>query len=336
MTGSPFPGDGIVRILLSAVLLMFASGTMADWYSDSRDIMGTRISASLWHEDGAQAQAALAAVMAEFQRLDDLLSPYKPDSEVSRLNRLATNGPQPLSAEMLTLLDKSLYYSRLSNGAFDISFASLGRYYDYRKQKQPSESLRRQLQTAIDYRRIHLDRERATVAFGHPQLQIDLGGIAKGYAVDRAVDILRRRGITHATVSAGGDSRVVGDKRGQPWLVGVKNPRRKEKVSVLLPLIDVAVSTSGDYERYFIDQSTGARVHHILNPGTGRAASDVMSVTILGAAGFDTDPLSTTVFVLGLEKGMQLLARLPGFDGVIIDADGKVHYSPGLAPPATR
>lgn len=296
--------------------------------------MGTRVSATLWHDQADRGRAALAAVMAEMRRVDNTLSPYKPDSELYRVNQTAGQGPVVISAEMLALLDKSLYYSRLSDGAFDITFASLGQYYDYRKQQQPSKEQRQQMQEAINYRMIQLDRERGTVAFLHPKLQIDLGGIAKGYAVDRAIAILRQSGVLHATVSAGGDSQVLGDKRGQPWIVGVKNPRSKDRMSVVLPLKDMAVSTSGDYERYFIDEETGTRVHHILNPSTGHSASGVISVSVLGPRGFDTDPLSTTVFVLGLEKGMQLLKRLPGFDGVIIDAQGKVHYSEGLVPPA--
>src|SRR5690606_5680450 len=120
------------------------------------------------------------------------------------------------------------------------------------------------------------------------------GGIAKGYAVDRGVAILREHGVRHATLSAGGDSRVLGDKRGQPWLVGVRNPRKgADSVAITLPLVDTAISTSGDYERFFIDAATGERVHHILNPQTGRSVAGITSVSVIGPQGFDTDPLST-------------------------------------------
>nr|WP_246125017.1 FAD:protein FMN transferase [Exilibacterium tricleocarpae] len=295
--------------------------------------MGTEVSVTLWHTDAAAAERAIAAVMAEARRLDNTLSPYKTDSDLSRLNATAFGEVVPISAEMQMLIDKSLYYSRLSEGAFDISFASVGGRYDYREGRQPSGEQRRQLLPAIDYRLITLDRERRTLAFGHPDLRIDLGGIAKGYAVDLAARKLRQLGITHASVSAGGDSRVIGDKRGRPWMVGVKNPRARDRVAVLLPLSDAAVSTSGDYERYFIDQQTGERVHHILNPRTGRSATGIASVSVVGPRGFDTDPLSTTVFVLGVEKGLALLNRLKDFDGVIIDSAGKLHYSQGLMPP---
>ena len=323
------------RLAASLLLAALALSVRAEWHTDTQSIMGTRVSATLWHLDAEAGKAALAAVMTEMRRLDAALSPYKTDSELYRLNQTGAAGPVSISAELQLLLERALHYSRLSDGAFDISFASLGQHFDYRNKRQPSPQQRAELLAAVDYRMIVLDRQQGSVSFKHPQLRIDLGGIAKGYAVDRAIELLRARGIGHATVSAGGDSRVLGDKRGRPWVVGVQNPRAEAKMSVLLPLIDLAVSTSGDYERYFIDEQTGERVHHILDPGSGQSASGVISVSILGPRGLDTDPLSTTVFVLGLEKGMQLLQRLPGFDGVIVDADGQVHYSEGLLPSAS-
>lgn len=219
----------------------------------------------------------------------------------------------------------------MSGGAFDITFASIGRYYDYRNKLTPSEQQREDLLPAINYRLIHLDTQRNTLWFEHPKLYIDLGGIAKGYAVDKAIAIVQSFGVKHASITAGGDSRVIGDKFGRPWLIGIKNPRA-DAVAITLPLEDVAVSTSGDYERYFIDDK-GERVHHIINPRTGKSTSGVNSVTIIGPQGFDTDPLSTTVFVLGEEKGLALINSLPGFDAVIINSSGKVSYSQGLMPP---
>jgi thiamine biosynthesis lipoprotein len=177
-----------------------------------------------------------------------------------------------------------------------------------------------------------LDTTANTVWFEHPGVFIDLGGIAKGYAVDTASAILQNQfGVEHANITAGGDSRVIGDKFGRPWLVGIKNPRA-DAVAVTLPLTNVSLSTSGDYERYFIDQN-GERVHHILNPRTGKSASGINSVTVLGPAGFDTDPLAKIVFILGPEKGLAIINKLPGFDAVIITNEGKVRYSKGLEPP---
>jgi thiamine biosynthesis lipoprotein len=317
-------------------LALISTATQAAWHGDEQAIMGTRINVALWLEDDVKAEAAVAAVMAEMRRIDQHFSPYIATSELSRANELAPKAsaqkPLAISAELAIILDKSLYYSRLSNGAFDITFASLGRYYDYRAKLKPSEQQLEELLPAINYKFIHLDTKANTLWFEHPKVYIDLGGIAKGYAVDRAVDILQSYGVKHAHVSAGGDSRVLGDKFGRPWLVGIKNPRAKDKVAITLPLENCAISTSGDYERYFID-SDGQRVHHIINPRTGKSPHGIVSVSVIGPLGFDTDPLTKTVFILGPEKGLAIINSLPGFDAVIITEQGKVHYSKGLEPP---
>lgn len=310
----------------------------SEWLQEKQDIMGTEVAVTVWHDNAKTGEAAIAAVMAEMRRIDATYSPYIETSDLARLNASAAKQPVALSAEFSLLIERALHYSDISGGAFDITFASLGWFYDYRGKKKPDAEQHKNLLPAINYRFLTFDAGRRTLAYAHPNVRIDLGGIAKGYAVDRAIDILRRHGISHASVSAGGDSRLLGDRRGRPWLIGVKNPRQQRPedraVVLTMPLNDVAVSTSGDYERYFVDEKTGEWVHHILNPKTGKSAHGVISVTILGPQGIDTDALSTTVFVLGVEEGLALLARLPGFDGVIIDANGKVHYSEGLQPPA--
>ncbi|MEM1434732.1 MAG: FAD:protein FMN transferase, partial [Pseudomonadota bacterium] len=181
-----------------------------------------------------------------------------------------------------------------------------------------------------DYRHIEIDGSR--VRYRHPATYVDLGGIAKGFAVDRAIALLEARGITEAAVSAGGDSRILGDRRGQPWVVGVRHPRRAGEYALKLPLADTAVSTSGDYERFF--ERDGERVHHILDPSSGRSARGALSVTIVGSETLLTDALSTSVFVLGARSGIDLIDRLPGVDAIVIDAEGRVHYSAGLMDPA--
>ena len=166
--------------------------------------------------------------------------------------------------------------------------------------------------------------------YSHPGVSIDLGGIAKGYAVDRCVEMLRGAGITQGMVAAGGDSRIIGDRLGRPWTVGVQDPREKTQMIALLPLVDTAVSTSGDYERYFEEE--GVRYHHIINPGSGDSARDVRSVTILGPEGLFTDALSTAVFVLGREEGLTLIDTLPGVDAVVVDGAGELRYSADIDP----
>lgn len=318
-------------------LLILPRLCWAEWLQDTQAIMGTEVSVTVWHQDAKAGETAIAAVMADMRRIDATYSPYKESSELAHVNAVASKQAVALSPEFSRLVERALHYSEISGGAFDITFASLGWFYDYRGKKKPAAEQYKTLLPAINYRFLNFDPKRRTLAFTHPNVRIDLGGIAKGYAVDRAIEILRKHGISHASVSAGGDSRLLGDRRGRPWLIGIKNPRQQgpddRTVVLTMPLNDVAVSTSGDYERYFVDETTGEWVHHILNPKTGKSAHGVISVTILGPRGLDTDALSTTVFVLGIEEGLALLAQLPGFDGVIIDANGKVHYSEGLQPP---
>lgn len=320
------------------LLLLCCLPARAEWLEMSGQAMGTEITIELWHQDSAIARQAAQAVMAEMQRIDQAFSPWIESSELYRINEKAAQAPQPISDELAFLLERSLFYSRLTQGAFDISFASVGYYYDYRAEKQPSTAQIKALLPAINYRLINLNTQNKTVAFGHKNLRIDLGGIAKGYAVDQAIAIVKDYGITHAAISAGGDSRVLGDRRGRPWMIGIKKPRSMPgdtKPAIVLPLTNAAISTSGDYERYFID-STGERVHHIINPQTGRPTDGLVSVSIIGRRGIDTDALSTSVFVLGVEDGLALINSLPGFDCIIIDSAGEVHYSKGLVDPAAK
>ncbi len=315
------------------LLVMSASQVWAAWHSDTQGIMGTEVSVTLWHENSEQAKQAISSVMAEMRRIDQSLSPYIESSELSRINKHAYVSEQKLSRELAFLIEKSLYFSSISEGAFDITFASLAQYYDYRNKVKPTEAERLEALPAINYQWLDFDKRAASLKFKHDKVKIDLGGIAKGYAVDIAIELLRNKGIEHASVSAGGDSRLLGDRRGRPWIIGIKHPRPSiddNEAVIRLPLSELAVSTSGDYERYFIDEESGYRIHHIIHPRTGKSAGEVMSVTILGELGVNTDPLSTTVFVLGVEGGIRLVNSLQGFDAIIIDRQGKVHYSDGL------
>ena len=173
-----------------------------------------------------------------------------------------------------------------------------------------------------------LDRARQTIFFKRQGVRINLGGIAKGYVVERAAAMLRARGVEHALLNAGGDTRVIGDRRGQPWIVGIRHPRVADEVVTRLPLVDEAISTSGDYERFF--EENGRRYHHIINPATGRPTEGILTVTVIGPDGTLTDGLDTAIFVLGVEKGLELIEAYPEYETIIVDATGKVSYSKGL------
>ncbi len=291
--------------------------------------MGTRVAVELWSENDQQAVDCAQQVFNEMHRIDSLMSPYKPASELARINKLAAQKAVKVSPELFKLIQKSLYFSEISAGAFDISFASIGFKYNYRKHIQPdSETIHQQLKN-INYKNLIVKNQ--TLQFSKPGMSIDLGGIAKGYAVDRSINILQKCGIQQAMVSAGGDSRILGKKQGRPWMIGIQHPRKKEAIALSIPLFDTAISTSGDYERFFL--SNNKRIHHIINPETGKSANKSWSATVIGPNATTTDALSTTIFVLGAKKGLKLINSLDNIDAIIIDAQGIVHYSSGLVSP---
>jgi thiamine biosynthesis lipoprotein len=320
-----------LNILSTVSLVITPVLAHAEWFHREEAIMGTRVAVELWSEDASLAERAMDAVIAEMRRTDELMSTYKPESQLSQVNAHAFERPVQVDREIVDVVTRSFEFSRLSDGAFDITYASVGYLYDYRAHRRPTGEQVAAALPAVDWRQVQVDPSANTIRFLRQGVRIDLGGIAKGYAVDRCVELLRGMGIRHAMVNAGGDTRLLGDRRGKPWIVGIRDPRSDARVVTRMPLADEAISTSGDYERYF--EEDGVRYHHILVPGTGESARAVRSVTILGSDATQTDGLSTTVFVLGVERGMQLVSRLPGVEAVIVDGDGRIYYSDGLTPP---
>ncbi len=298
------------------------------WQRGEESIMGTAISVELRAADATAGDAAIAAVMAEMHRIDAAFSPYKADSELSLVNQEAPRHAVPVSDELFGLLQRAQAFARLSNGAFDITYASVGQLYDYRLGVAPTAAELAAWKPGIGFEHIKLDAQARTLRFAHPRTRIDLGGFAKGHAVDRATAILAARGITQAYVSAGGDSRVIGDRGGRPWTIAIRDPRNPAEVVAVLPLEDCAVSTSGDYERYF--ERDGVRHHHLIDPRTGRSPVGIASVTILAADGLTSEALGKTLFVLGIAAGLRIVDAFPGVDAVVVDAQGALHCSRGL------
>jgi len=320
-----------LALMASLVVALFATSVRAEWFDRVNDgIMGTRIVVELWGDDATQANAAIDAVMAEMVNIDNNMSTYKPESEVSRVNAGAAKAPMPISQELFDLLTTALEFSRITEGAFDITYASVGFMYDFHAHKKPTEAEIESALPAVNYHHVVLDAKARTVFFTQPGVRIDLGGIGKGYAVDRGIAILQQRGISHALVTAGGDSRIIGDRFGKPWIVGIRHPDDKSRVIAKIPLVDTAMSTSGDYERYFDED--GVRYHHIIDPRTGKSASKVRSATILASTATRTDGLSKTAFVLGAEEAMKIYEKLDDVDAILVTPDGRVLYSKGLEP----
>ena len=320
------------KALALSALLGLALPAHAEWVRRVTDgIMGTRITVELWSEDKDKAEQAIDAVLDEMRHIDDSMSTYKPSSEVSQVNAKAADGPMRISKELFDLLVTAKEYSVLTDGAFDITYASVGYLYDFRKHVRPNEAQINQALPAVNFRHVLLDPKNQTVQFSQKGVRIDLGGIAKGYSVDRGIDVLKAHGVTRAYVSAGGDSRIIGDRFGKPWMVGIRDPRKGEgEVITKIPLTDAAISTSGDYERFF--EEAGVRYHHIIDPHTGHSASKVRSATIIGPYATRTDGLSKTAFVLGPEKAMEIYNRIDDIDAIIVELDGTVIYSKGIEP----
>ena len=293
--------------------------------------MGTRIYVELWADDPGKGDAAIDAVMAEMRRIDDLMSHYKPESQLSQINARAAQEPVQVDKELFDLIKLSTHFSEITEGAFDITYASVGHLYDYPHHVRPTEEQIKAALPAVNWRNMLFDPVHHTIRFEHEGMRIDLGGIGKGYAVDRGIAILQAHGFQHALVSAGGDSRIIGDRMGRPWLIGIRNPDDKQKVVTRIPIVNSAMSTSGDYERFF--DEGGVRYHHIIDPHTGHPASKVRSATILGPTATETDGMSKTAFVLGPEKALEIINKMPQYDAVFVTPDGKILYSNGLAPP---
>ncbi len=317
-----------LKALVFIFLTLITEYTYAEWQAENAAIMGTTIRIEVWHPDAEVRKQGIARALKEMERVNRLMSPYIEESQLSKINEYAHEGPVEVDRDLFKLIQKSLDFSEITDGAFDITYASVGHLFNYRKRIKPSDEEIAQAKKLINYKNLILNEDQLTVYFTQEGIKIDLGGIAKGYAVDQAIQHIKNIGIEHAFVSAGGDTRLLGDRLGRPWLVGIRDPDKPEEVIAMLPLKDEALSTSGDYERFFIED--GVRYHHIIHPSTGKSASEVRSASILGLDATTTDALSTSVFLLGVKAGLQLLNDSPDIEGVIVDQNGKLYYSKGL------
>jgi thiamine biosynthesis lipoprotein len=324
-------GFRLLFATLLSLITLLPGQAHAEWITRNESIMGTRCAVELWSDDRARGEAAIASVFDDMKRIDRLMSTWKEDTEVSKVNREGSKHPVKISQELFRLLQVSVEYSELTHGAFDITYASVGYLYDFKKGVHPDQKAIEQALPGINWRHMVLDAKNTTVFFTRPGMRIDLGGIAKGHSVDRGIEILQKQGITRAMVNAGGDTRILGDRFGKPWVVGVRDPDHEGRMFLRLPLSDTAFSTSGDYERYFDED--GKRFHHIIDPKTGDSARKVRSVTVISGNATRTDALTKSVFIMGPEDGIAFINTLPDVDAVAVAPDGRVIYSNGLSPP---
>ena len=298
----------------------------------SRLSMGSTLRVAVWTGDQSETVAAIEEVFGEFDRLENLMSVWRDGSDVVRINKAAGAHRVPASAEVRDVLKTSRQVSEWTGGKFDVTFGALSGLWKFDHDQDnvfPDMSEVKRRLPLIDYRAIEIDDVAGTVFLPRQGMSIHLGGIGKGYAIDRGAAMLRRRGFQDFIIQSGGDIYVAGLKDGRPWKLGIQDPRGPANQTFAeLELSDGTFSTSGDYERFFI--MNGRRFHHILDPALGEPARGTRSVTIVSNRAVIADGLSTGVFVMGPKAGMALVERLPDVEAVIVSDKNDVLISSGL------
>lgn len=322
-------------LLLAFCFLFFTSSACTPQkdkvYRKSRILMDTLITISAVSDSGNKAETAIDKAFAEIEKIDNLVNFFSDKSEISGINKNAGKKAVKVSPETLEVIEKAIYASEKTNGAFDVTIGPEIALWDFHKKIKPEDMAIKQRLQLVDYKALTLYKNPPSAYLKKKGMLIDPGGVAKGYAADRAVEVMKKNGIKSGLVAIAGDIKAFGLRPdSKPWKIGIRNPRQKNKddeIMATVDLSDMAISTSGDYERYFIVE--GRRYHHILNPKTGYPADGCRSVSVIAREGAVTDPFSTGIFILGAEKGLKLLEEM-GIDGIIVDKDGKIHTTSGL------
>lgn len=283
---------------------------------------------------GPNPEYAIQAAFREMQRIESLMSRHIADSDVSRINQGAGEEPVKVSEETFHVIEEAINCSSLTGGAFDITIGPLMDVWDFGSEDVavPDAEAIEEACSLVGWELVELDSVNKTVRLPVEGMSIDLGGVAKGYAAQEGARILREHGITHGLIDAGGNIVTVGLRSdGEPWRIGIRDPRGEsieDTIGPKLSVVDSAVATSGDYERFFIHN--GKRYHHILHPETGMPVDTVMSVTVMAEDSLHADMLSTAVFVLGPDEGIKLVEGLDGISAMIVANDGNTVFSKGF------
>jgi thiamine biosynthesis lipoprotein len=292
--------------------------------------MGTLVSITVVARNEAVAHAAATAGFAEIRRLEELLSTWISTSELSRVNASAGIKPIHVSTDTLAVVHRAMQAAEMTDGGFNIAIGPAVEAWSVTDgQRIPEESELDALRSLVDLQAVHVDVREQTIYLDKAGMRIDVGGIGKGYAADQAVEALRRAGAIAGVVALSGDIKTFGRMPGgKKFPVGIQHPRKDGSVLAWIDLEDEAISTAGDYERFF--ERDGVRYHHILDPRTLQPARSCQSVTVVAREGIWADGLDTGIFVMGVELGMQLVEALPDVEAIIVDAEGHVHVSSGL------
>lgn len=307
-----------------------ASSTEHTLVERARVAMGSELRLTAWTDEEIRAVEAFERVFDEFDRLDRLMSVWHEDSDVSRISRAAGRDPVRVAPETLEVLEIAHEISEWTGGKFDVTFGALSGLWKFDHDQDGTVPRRQDVAARlplVDYRALDIDAAAGTAFLRRPGMRVHLGGVAKGYAVDHAAGLLRSHRIVDFMIQAGGDLYVAGRRGDRAWRGAIRDPRA-DRLMAALELQDETLSTSGDYERFFIRD--GRRYHHILDPDTGEPAAGVRSATVVARRAVLADALSTSAFILGPEAGMHLIERLPDVEGVIVDDRSHVLISSGL------
>jgi len=317
----------LVLLLILVALLVWLRQPAADsQISRTALVMGTLVEIKVYSDDRKHAELGIDVAFAEMTRLEQLFSTHIPTSEISLLS--AAERSMTVSSETASLLRLGQEIARRSAGSFDMTLGALKDLWRIESENPriPAESAIKAALIGIGPDALQIDGRQVRKRVS--SLKIDLGGIAKGYAVDRAVEKLRQSGIRSAAVNAGGDIRLLGDRQEKPWRIGIQDPRQSGEIIATLNLKNHSVVTSGDYERYF--EKDGVRYHHLFNPQTGQPARECQSVTVVAADVATADALATAAFVLGPQQGLVLLEQTENVEGLLVAADGQRLATRGL------
>jgi len=320
-----------IFLKICVINFIFFSGctkAVSPLVKQTRICLGTIVEITVADRDKSPqfVNGAIKEAFTEIERIDDLLSRFKPKSDISRINADAYKRMTKVSPETINLIEKSVTFSRLSNGAFDISIYPLLEIWGLTGNPVFDIPTAEELTEAMDkvgYQNIDIIKQQQSIFLGRPAMKLDLGGIAKGYAVDKAIAVLKRTGLNNALVNAGGDIYCLGRRsETEKWAVAVQDPRKPEGILTTLEIEGRAVATSGDYQKYV--EINGKRYSHIINPKSGYPCTDLpASVTVLAKDCLRADALATSTFVLGPQRGMDLINQLKDTEAILISAKGE-------------
>ncbi len=317
--------------LILFVGMICRAGLAGQPYKRTLKLMGSRFDITVVANDSAEASGYIDMAVDEIKRIEKLISSWDPNSQTSEINRNAGIKPVKVDPELFSLIERAIRISNLTEGAFDISYASMDKIwkFDGSMTEMPSVEAIKASVSKVGYQNILLNKDRSTVFLKLPGMKIGFGAIGKGYAADKAKALLMDKGVEAGIINASGDMNTWGRQPdGSDWKVAITNPFDKNKAFALLPLNQGAVVTSGDYEKYV--EFNGVRYAHIINPKTGYPATGIISATVFAPSAELADALATSVFVMGIDVGLDFINQMPGVECIIVDEKGDIKTSENI------